>query len=80
MARKKTHFDRADALVERLREFTVAPPRSSREWAVHDAWKVAVQPRARRMIRRAEKIADGASWEYDDARRPIRLRARAMPT
>lgn len=80
MARKQTLFDRAGLLVERYRTFLAAPPRSGRERAVYDAWKVAIQPRSRRMLGRVERLADAAHWEYDAARRPVRLRASLWTT
>ena len=73
MSRKD--FDRVSALADRLAALTPAPSKSAKERAVYDAWSAAIKPRARAMLRRAEKLADARNWEFDAKREPVRLRA-----
>lgn len=73
MSRKD--FDRVSALADRLAALIPAPSKSRQERAVYDAWNAAIKPRAKPMLRRAEKIADARNWEFDGKREPVRLRA-----
>ena len=68
-------FDRVSALADRLAALIPAPRRSHQERAVYDAWEAALKPRARPMVRRAERLADARNWEFDAQREPVRLRA-----
>ena len=67
-------FDRANDLVSRIAELKAVPRRSTDERAVYDAWRIAVKPRATRMLGRVRRIADPRQWEFDEERRPELLR------
>jgi hypothetical protein len=66
-------FLRVHDLGEMLEVFTVPPDRSRDERAVYDAWRIALKPRAKRMVRRVEKIGDPIRWEMDEDLLPENL-------
>ncbi len=78
--RSATPRDRVVLLADHLRGLLAAPPRTAAERVRYDAWKAAIEPRARRMGARVERLASARAWEYDAARRPERIRASLWPT
>ena len=67
-------YDRVAGLADLLAGFTDAPVRSRDERAVYDAWRIALKPRASRMLGRVERVADPVHWEFDEEREPELLR------
>lgn len=56
-------YELAELIRERLHAYTAAPRASARESAVRSAWRIALKPRARRMVGRMDHVSDSKRWD-----------------
>ncbi len=60
-------YELTQLLRSRLAAYTVAPKATTSESAVRSAWNTGIKPRARRMLSRMKRVAEGARWDATTA-------------